>query len=79
MNQYRNPNLYKNIVDWFVNTLEFNIKSNLEEKSKTRAISWRLLKLECAIAYLEAGNFPISDGEMGTVIEELKDSLSKEK
>lgn len=34
VNQYRNPELYKNGVDWFLKTLDINIQSNLDENCK---------------------------------------------
>lgn len=79
VNQYRKPELYKNGVDWFLNTLDINIQSNLEENCKAGAKSWRLLKLELAIAYREAGKYPVSDDELEMIIKELKELLSKEK
>ena len=79
VNQYRKPELYKNGVDWFLKTLDINIQSNLEENCKAGAKSWRLLKLELAIAYREAGKYPVLDDELEMIIKELKDLLSKEK
>ena len=79
VNQYRKPELYKNGVDWFLNTLDINIQSNLGENCKAGAKSWRLLKLELAIAYREAGKYPVSDDELEMIIKELKELLSKEK
>ena len=79
VNQYRKPELYKNGVDWFLNTLDINIQSNLEENCKAGAKSWRLLKFELAIAYREAGKYPVSDDELEMIIKELKELLSKEK
>ena len=79
VNQYRNPELYKNGVDWFLKTLDIDIQSNLEENCKAGAKSWRLLKLESAIAYREAGKYPVSDDELERIIKELKDLLTKEK
>lgn len=34
VNQYRYPELYKNGVDWFINTLDLNIHSSLEMNFK---------------------------------------------
>lgn len=79
VNQYRRPELYKNGVDWFLKTLDINIQSNLEERCKAVAKSWSLLKLELAIAYREAGKYPVSNNELELIIKELKDLLSKEK
>ncbi len=80
VNQYRAPHLYCNIVDWFNNTLELNIKNAIEQfNSKANAIAWREVKLECAIRYREAGQFPISDDEFERIIYEQIEILSKEK
>lgn len=79
VNQYRAPELYKNVVDWFLNTLEVNINSNIKCNQKARVRGWRLLKFECAIAYKEAGNFPISDADLEGIISDLKCLLEQEK
>ena len=50
VNRYRNPKLYPNLVDWFQNTLDLNIKNAVEQfNSKANEISWREVKLESAI------------------------------
>lgn len=55
----------------------------LKEKKKqqigARARSWRLLKLEEAIAHREAGKYPISSDILDKTIDELKEILSAEK
>lgn len=79
VNQYRHPELYINGVEWFTKTLDSNIQSNLDDNSKAGARSWRLLKLEMAIAYKEAGQYPIADDELEKIIIELKELLSHEK
>jgi len=80
VNQYRNPHLYKNIVDWFENTLDFNIKNAIEQfNSKSLATNWRLVKLQCAIKYREAGNFPISNTALEKIISEQITILSQNK
>ena len=56
-----------------------NIQSNLDANSKARAKSWRLLKLEEAIAHREAGKYPISSDILDKTIDELKEILSAEK
>ena len=56
VNKYRHPELYINGVEWFTKTIDVNIQSNLDANSKARARSWRLLKLEEAIAHREAEN-----------------------
>ena len=77
VNQYRNPKLYPNLVDWFQNTLDLNIKNAIEQfKSKANEISWREVKLETAIKYREAGQFPISDDELEKIIREQIGILS---
>lgn len=80
VNQYRAPHLYKNIVDWFCNTLDLNIKNGIEQfNSKSLTIGWRLVKLQSAIKYREAGQFPVSDKELEQIIEEQISILSQEK
>lgn len=80
VNQYRNPRLYPNLVPWFQNTLELNIKNAKEQfSSKSRELSWREVKLESAVKYREAGQFPISDEELELVISEQIAILSMEK
>lgn len=80
VNQYRNPQLYVNTVGWFLNTLEENIKNSIEQfNSKAMAIGWREVKLECAVMYREAGQFPVSDAELERIISEQIDILSKVK
>lgn len=80
VNQYRNPHLYHNLIYWFQNTLELNIKNAIEQSnSKASEISWREVKLENAIKYREAGKFPISDDELERVIDDQIEVLSKVK
>lgn len=75
VNQYRHPELYVNGIEWFTNTVDINIESNLKNNSKAGAKSWRLLKLEKAIAYREAGQYPLSNDKLEKIIEELKEIL----
>ena len=79
VNKYRHPELYINGVEWFTKTIDVNIQSNLDANSKARARSWRLLKLEEAIAHREAGKYPISSNILDKTIDELKEILSAEK
>ena len=65
--------------EWFTKTIDVNIQSNLDANSKARARSWRLLKLEEAIAHREAGKYPISSDILDKTIDELKEILSAEK
>ncbi len=76
INQYRNPDLYKNIIKWFTVTLDININSNLNNSNGRQ---WRLVKLMCAIKYKEAGSFPISDEDLEAVIQNLTAILQAEK
>lgn len=73
VNQYRVPHLYENLVEWFTDTLDINIRNATEQfNSKSLAISWRLVKLQSAIKYKEAGNFPISNDKLEkTIIEQI--------
>ena len=79
INQYRHPELYQNGVDWFIHTLDLNIQNSLEIHSKASANGWRLLKLEKAIAYKEAGGYPLKDEQLEVIIQNLKTILAKEK
>ena len=80
VNQYRFPHLYPNGLKWFNETLETNIRAAIEEAhSKSAEISWREVKLECAIKYREAGQYPMTDDELEKVIHEQIEILSKEK
>ena len=72
VNQYRHPELYQNGVDWFIYTLDLNIQNSLALNSKASAKGWRLLKLEKAIAYKEAGNYPLSDEQLEVIVQNLK-------
>lgn len=55
--------------------MDINIESNLKNNSKVGAKSWRLLKLEKAIAYREAGQYPLLNDKLEKIIEELKKIL----
>ena len=80
VNQYRAPQLYKNIVGWFNKTLEDNIKTSIETyHSKADEYAWRMVKLNCALKYREAGQFPIPDDELENIINEQIGILSKVK
>ncbi len=48
------------------------MKVIFKNNSKEGAKSWRLLKLEKAIAYREAGQYPLSNDKLDKIIEELK-------
>lgn len=76
VNQYRHPDLYNNLIQWFTETLEINIASNLENPNGRQ---WRLLKLETAIRYREAGKFPISNESLEMVIKNMITILQTEK
>lgn len=78
VNEHRHPELYGNGVGWFTETLDKNIKSNLEDNFKSGAREWRMIKLEKAISYREAGGYPLSDGYLEDVIKEMIDILSTE-
>ena len=78
INQYRTPELYENDMDWFLNTLDLNIKNSIEQfHSKAMARDWRLNKLIYAVRYREAGQFPVSDDELEDIIKEQVAFLSK--
>lgn len=80
VNRHRHPELYGSGVEWFTKTIDDNIRNSLvNNNSKAEARGWRLLKLEKAIAYREAGQYPLTDDELERIIAELKDVLSHEK
>lgn len=71
INEHRHPELYKNLVDWYTNTLNINIEEELKNRPKSVAEGWRFCKLQSAIRYREAGKFPISDEKFEADIREL--------
>ncbi len=74
VNRHRHPELYGSGVEWFTKTMDDNIRNSLvNNNSKAEARGWRLLKLEKAIAYREAGQYPLTDDELERIIAELKD------
>ena len=58
--------------------IQSNCRKILKKCSMKSAIDTGLIT-ELAIAYREAGKYPVSDDELETIIKELKDLLSKEK
>lgn len=69
INQYRSPTLYKNLIKWFTETLDANIREAIEvTKSKASERDHRLFKMQEAIKFREAGNSPFSDEELETII-----------
>lgn len=79
VNKHRHPELYINGLEWFTETLDKNIESNLKDNYKSDAREWRLIKLKFAIKHREAGKFPLSDEYFEDVIKELISILSKER
>ena len=79
VNEHRHPELYANGVEWFTKTLDININSNLKDNFKAGAREWRIIKLDCAIRYREAGDYPVSDEELENIIKELIDILRLER
>ncbi|MBP1046762.1 hypothetical protein I6N96_10840 [Enterococcus sp. BWM-S5] len=79
INEHRSPELYKNLVDWFEKDIDSAIKNNLENNWKADVRQGRLLKLEAAIQYREAGGFPISDKKFEDIIREMVDILAVER
>ena len=79
INEHRHPELYKNLVNWYTNTLNKNIEEELKDRPRSVAEGWRLCKLQNAIRYREAGKFPISDEELEKDIEELISILQQVK
>lgn len=80
INQYRAPHLYKNVAGWFNGTLEENIQTAVETyHSKAEEYAWRIVKLNCALIYREAGQFPMTDDDLEQIIREQIEILSKAK
>ena len=74
VNEHRHPELYKNIIDWYRNTLEENIASDSGIYK-----GWELVKLRNAIMYREAGGFPIPDEEFENDISRMISILENTK
>ena len=79
VNEHRNPELYVNLVDWYRETLNINIKSDDEYHPGKIHPGWRFVKLRSAVRYREAGKFPIPDEEFEKDISELLDYLKQAK
>ncbi len=79
INEHRHPELYINLVKWYRETLNKNIKSEDEYHPKRINDGWRMCKLQHAIKYREAGNHPISDEEFEADINEIVDLLKQVK
>ena len=77
VNEHRHPELYANLLDWYRGTLNENIKSDDEYRSKKINDGWRLVKLKFAIRYKEAGGYPISDEEFENDIQEIVNLLKQ--
>lgn len=45
VNQYRNPELYQNTVDWFLNTLDKNIQTDIEVQFKVGRNKLEIIKI----------------------------------
>ena len=63
VNKYRHPELYKNLVDSYDRKVEV----------------WRFSKLQFAVRFREAGNFPIPDEKFDSDIRDLVAILKKVK
>lgn len=74
VNEHRHPELYKNHIDWYRNTLEENIASDSGIYK-----GWELVKLRDAIMYREAGGFPIPDEEFENDISRMISILENTK
>ncbi|MCM1577736.1 MAG: hypothetical protein NC078_02905 [Ruminococcus sp.] len=78
VNKFRHPELYANILPWFTVTLDENIQSNFQSGCKTAARKWRVIKLSCAVAYREGGDFPLTENELEKIIGGLIEILKTE-
>lgn len=79
INEHRHPELYSNLVKWYRETLNKNIKSEDEYHPNRINDGWRMCKLKHAIMYREAGNHPIPDEEFEADIKEIVDLLKQVK
>ena len=67
VNEHRAPELYENLVDGYRDLCD---EEELKELPRSAAIYSRFCKLEEAVRYREAGQFPISDEELERDISE---------
>lgn len=77
VNEHRDPELYKNLVDSYEIDMDINIAEELKNRPKSLADGWRLCKLQCAIMYREPGKFPVSDEKLDADIKELVSVLQQ--
>jgi hypothetical protein len=71
VNQFRHPELYKNLVDSYERKMDINIAEELKNNPKSLAEIWRFSKLQFAVRFREAGSFPIPDEKFDNDIQEL--------
>lgn len=71
INEHRHPELYKNLVDWYRETVNINIQSDDDYNPKRINDGWRMAKIEFAIMYREGGGHSIPNEEFDTDIQEL--------
>ena len=79
VNKYRHPELYKNLVDSYERKMDLNIAEELKNRPKSLAEVWRFSKLQFAVRFREAGNFPIPDEKFDSDIRDLVAILKKVK
>lgn len=80
INRYRTPSLYPNLVPWFTETLDANIREAVEVvKSKASERDHRKFKMMQAIKFREPGNSPFSDEELEAIIHTQIDIIKKMK
>lgn len=79
VNEHRNPELYGNNLSWYRQTLKENIKEDETFSPRSHAYGWRLVEIQYAIQYLEAGGFPIPDEEFEKDIQADIDILKQMK
>ena len=79
INEHRHSELYINLVDWYRNTVNVNIKSDDDYNPKRINDGWRMAKLEHAIMYREGGGHPIPDEEFEADIREIVELLKQVK
>ncbi len=71
VNKYRHPELYENLVDSYERKMDINIAEELKNRPKSVAEVWRFSKLQFAVRFREAGNFPIPDEKFDEDIRDI--------
>jgi len=79
INEHRHPELYVNLIDSYEINMDINIAEELKNHPRSLADGWRFAKLQFAIRFREAGQFPISNEKFENDIVELVSILRQVK